>query len=749
MAFDLDSARDPQEAGTGFDLASSRPVGGGEQLEAGSLPEVSADTVFGNPFTGDNRAENFRTSAGTLLTFSDEAERNIWDKQLSSAGIEHQWTEDAEGNAVLNWRDAEGNIQQGYINSPGLSPQDVAKVAAQAGAFMLGGMTVSALPKAGAVVQGASTGGRAALAAGGAGVGSAALDTLANQAGAEIGGRDMALNAGLAAATGGILQPIGEMAARGLSSGARAAGQYFRRASGNGPEAIAATRQAIMESAGDAAPALADAPPEFWGRVHQATRNANNPEEAVQAAIAEAYREQIPGFSPLRPYVTGKNSDFATMDDVGRGRYGGQPQDELRAAQRTNQEAVADRLRTVREDMTGQANDGLAAAGSTIQQGVRDAAQAAKGRVDDAYAAARQQEGSFAVEAVSRLPSQMDSALVEAGHKLPGRPLIAQNYPATSEMMAVMDDYAKQGSDLPVQDFEQVRRYMQSLSRGAQGSDRAASATVMRQFDEWADGALDQALYRGDESAIEAMKAARAANRDYKSRFSQNNRRVDGRTITDRAGKVISDIVNDDLSPGAVVNFLTGSSKIGQTKDSLAVLSRLRQAVGEDSQAWSALQEAGLQKLFYKDTGEMRALSDMTKQWDRMYQGDAKPWAMRLYGQQKMNEMNGLMILFKRMQRDSRDYVPSGPAINGLKDALGKRLTTATLAAKFPLVGKYVAGALEGAQSVGEQRALTRAGLEAVNAPVLRYVPNVRFSQDVGNALSGAGATGARGANQR
>ena len=166
------------------------------------LPELNADDVFGNPFTGENRAENFRVSAGTLLTFDDEAQRNIWDEQLESAGVPHRWEEDPFGNAVLVYKGPDGAEKMGYLNSPGVSGRDIATTAAQVGGFLGAGRAAKAIPGVGGAISRSGLAGRTALTGSGAASQSAATDAAANMVGADISGVEMGQNAAIAGGLG-------------------------------------------------------------------------------------------------------------------------------------------------------------------------------------------------------------------------------------------------------------------------------------------------------------------------------------------------------------------------------------------------------------------------------------------------------------------------------------------------------------------------------------------------------------------
>ena len=109
-----------------------------------------------------------------------------------------------------------------------------------------------------------------------------------------------------------------------------------------------------------------------------------------------------------------------------------------------------------------------------------------------------------------------------------------------------------------------------------------------------------------------------------------------------------------------------------------------------------------------------------------------------------MNQLDQLMKLMRRTQRDSRDYVPSGPGIDRLTDTITRMAGRLGITAKLPIVGGFAADVVDGLRRSGADRRMAREGQEAIHAPALRYMPEVNFSQAVGTGMAASGSAAAR-----
>lgn len=112
--------------------------------------------------------------------------------------------------------------------------------------------------------------------------------------------------------------------------------------------------------------------------------------------------------------------------------------------------------------------------------------------------------------------------------------------------------------------------------------------------------AASDALPIGDTRPAEAMRRARGLFRDYKQAFSP-------RGPGDTAGQRLRAIVDREASPSDVVSVLFGSTTGRIAPGQLQTLTRLRDVVGTDSEAFGAVRQSILAR--YLD-GDARGLSD-------------------------------------------------------------------------------------------------------------------------------------------
>lgn len=197
--------------------------------------------------------------------------------------------------------------------------------------------------------------------------------------------------------------------------------------------------------------------------------------------------------------------------------------------------------RGINEDLTAAGHGGL---GSEVKQ---RAVQLMKNERLDA---------DSAVEKAFRQLEQEDAAI---GGGFPG------NRPAGSSGPAVVS----------MQSLEQTRKRLNAFSRAATNdADRNASRLVIREFDKRLGDAFDNALFSGSDEALQSYRAARAANTEWRQRFGFNAR--------DDADRIINRVVTGEVTPQELSNYIVGASRVGANGVSSRLLTRLREATGND-----------------------------------------------------------------------------------------------------------------------------------------------------------------------
>jgi hypothetical protein len=218
--------------------------------------------------------------------------------------------------------------------------------------------------------------------------------------------------------------------------------------------------------------------------------------------------------------------------------------------------------------------------GEVVINRTRVAHDAAEARKNALYEEAGNLDARISDRANAQLYNRVDLGIGREGLDL-------RNVEATGASRSMMDrlreftDQARQRPPLApvgqsIQEVEQLRQNLNFLARGASNdADRHAAQRIMHHFDEWYGNAAENHLMPGsDPRAAQAMLDARAANRDWRTRFGYNSR--------DDADKLINKIVRGEedqhTGPVGVSNALTtGGDKAGP------LYRRVIEATGNDA----------------------------------------------------------------------------------------------------------------------------------------------------------------------
>ena len=222
--------------------------------------------------------------------------------------------------------------------------------------------------------------------------------------------------------------------------------------------------------------------------------------------------------------------------------------------------------------------------GQRVTEGIRKAEERARGIKERAYQTAGEMDATINADAVANVRSRVQQGIADEGRVIDG-----QLTPAASRMLTEVENLARfnienraPGAALPsagdqaiagisIQGIEQVRKRLNSIAQAASNdADRSAAGLVKRKFDEWLDDAVDSALFSGSKDALDAIKHARAANADWRSRFGYN-----GKTDAD---KILNKIVNGDVTTNEVSNWVVGASKVGASGSSARLLDSIAAA---------------------------------------------------------------------------------------------------------------------------------------------------------------------------
>lgn len=302
--------------------------------------------------------------------------------------------------------------------------------------------------------------------------------------------------------------------------------------------------------------------------------------------------------------------------------------------------------------------------GQAITARLRAGEQAARARKEELYKAAGESEASIeagaARGAVSRVAQSLENEGIVVDPVL--TPVASRMFDEVRKLGELRNPNKAVGARPPafgdeqiaaisIQGIERTRKVLNFLRQGAANdADRRAASGVVREFDRWLDDAVDNALFSGSDEALSAIKSARKANAEWRSRFFNTK---------DDAGKVINKIVTGEVTPQEVSNWLIGASKVGASGVSSRLLTRIAEVTGGDAQAMQAIR-GGVWNRLSQSTGgvDAKAGPKVANDVYEFLNGSGRDIANRLF----TPEQRGIMKAYADTVRSTaaqREALPS------------------------------------------------------------------------------------------
>lgn len=530
----------------------------GTQRGRGRLPELGGTEA-------GTRGQRARLGLGFLTTPDPEARKDMVRSVIPGT----TFSEDEEGNTVVNLPSG----QKAFLNAPGFSTQDFADFATD---------VVKFLPTARFAQGGKTLFRRIARAAGAGGATAAGEEVAAGAQGSEQGIR-LSRIGGTGAITGGVET---------VTPAAALLGRVFRRTFGrrtgqimDGGELTPAARSAL-ERAGidpdDISPELAESAIRLS---EQGTAR-----EGV-TGVAQSQRFGVP---MTRGQATGSFRQLAEEEQLrGRGDPAG---DVIREFdQRQNQRLVAID-REIQEELGGgqPALAREAEGGARVRQITQEQADDLLLQIDDAFSAARGSEATLNREGLDRLRNATE--IIEER----GFPTRERLVPATNDALGEINRLT--GDDITEQtmrEIEQTRqRLIQLQGTAANPTDRNAVTLLKKRFDQYLTDAFDNALFTGDEEALNLLRRARNLRAEYGRRFEERTRRTrSGRRIPDPGGKAVESIVEKNPTDEGVVNMIFGRARLFNQENAARTVQALRNATDNDETVNATLKQLAFRRI--------------------------------------------------------------------------------------------------------------------------------------------------------
>lgn len=303
--------------------------------------------------------------------------------------------------------------------------------------------------------------------------------------------------------------------------------------------------------------------------------------------------------------------------------------------------------------------------GQAITARLRAGEQAARARKEELYRAAGESKASIeagaAQGAVSRVAQSLENEGIVVDPVL--TPVASRMFDEVRKLGELRSPNKAVGARLPasgnekvaaisIQGIERTRKVLNFLRQGASNdADRRAANGVVREFDKWLDDAFDSALFSGSDEALNAIKSARKANAEWRSKFFNT---------ADDAGKVINKIVTGEVTPQEVSNWLIGASKVGSKGVSSRLLTRIAEATGNDAEAMQAIR-GGIWNRLSQSTGgvEAKAGPKVANEIYEFLNGSGRDIANRLF----TPEQRGIMKAYADTVRSTASQREALPAV--------------------------------------------------------------------------------------
>lgn len=518
---------------------------------AANLPEFGSLSRFGP--LGEQAGTGARLGAAFATTPDVESRKDIIQKAIPGT----QFATDEEGNTVIQLPDGSRSV----LNSPGLSMQDFADFASDvvkflpSARFAAGGKTL---------LRRLVRGGTAATAT------SAAEDV-----GAGLQGSEQGLQGGKAGVTAAA-DVAGETLARPLGAVGRVLKRTFGRRTGEIFDVegnLTAQAKGALEKAGIDPDQIS---PDL---VRSAIRSSEEgaPAEAV-TGIAQSERFGIP---LTRGQTTGDFGQTATEEAI-RGRAD-EAGNIVRAFDQRQQEQLIAAERGMSEELGGtqRALESEAEAGARIGGTVRGQAEELERAVSEAYEAVGATDAALTREGLDKIAEVPD--LIRNDRRFVIDEGTDSLTPATLKALDELEDLAGEGfNSRTVDEIETARkRLSQFIGTAKNPTDKRNVTAIKKRFDEYLDDAFDNALFSGDEQALELLKNARGLRRAYAERFQeQATRTKSGRKVTDPGTRAVESIIDNNATDEGVVNMLFGRARVFNSENAVKSIRALRRATG-------------------------------------------------------------------------------------------------------------------------------------------------------------------------
>lgn len=177
--------------------------------------------------------------------------------------------------------------------------------------------------------------------------------------------------------------------------------------------------------------------------------------------------------------------------------------------------------------------------------------------------------------------------------------------PIVQRRLSELDQISEFPPDSAIR-LQKIEDWRKRLNRNQPPSNdlaqQAALGILKGQLDEFLDAQFNADMIRGTPEALGKWKEARAASSAYQERF--------------KADKVIRQLAEQNANAETIRAWMFGSAKLGFSKESGSVISRLKEIVGEDSPQFTALRQDALLNILDPLLGETPNFNQFIRVYD-------------------------------------------------------------------------------------------------------------------------------------
>ncbi|MEW8293613.1 MAG: hypothetical protein AB2651_22065 [Candidatus Thiodiazotropha sp.] len=660
------------------------------RLEGEEIPEFDLpfEPTFEQIKAGKPEWRQAKAALGLMTTFNPERELAI----LKEHYPDLTFSEDAEGRVIADGSAYGGN--KGYINAPGISLRDLAKVGFQIAAFTPAAKAGTGMTNIAArmgTVGAASGGTQIAQDLGNQALGGEEETSIKN---VDIG--DVAFAA------------LGGTAFEGIAIAASML-PIFKRSKVITDEIRNEFKAAAIAAGGKAEAVTDDVIAKYLNAARKATSD-----EQIRATAAQSEF----GIPYTKGQATGSAKQLDIEDTFRHSQVSPGASRRMQAfdeVQNTRIEAAKGELQT---KLGGEQITRPNQSGAMVREGVQGKAAALDDQIGQAYDSVT--DAYLSADGVNGLLTRMKSVTKSLDWQK------GELAPASSKLLAEINNFQKMFKKVKgikpfhIKRLESMRRNINAkVSSAANPTDKRQVMQLKNEFDKYLDDAVDNALFSGDETALKSIKEARGLRAEYGRKFQRNDARTrSGRPVKDVAGDVIEKMISGNMTDEQVANYLFGASKLGGNNVSAPLAQRLKTVFGELSPEWASIRQASFLKLMQPGNNGKISGNTILTRLNEATKGSGETFMKEIFTPQEIGTFYRFANAVKQAQpgigNPSKTAYKTGNMIRQTMEQIASSLGFATGGPAGAVAAKV---ALRGGEGLSGWKQSLRAG-KAVKGPI-------------------------------